>query len=99
MTARSASIATMDYAFILDPLPHLKAYKDSSIAMMRALAARGHRIYALEQSDIFWDGRQTRARGAPRPLSGGFRGGRDAQGPAVRHGVRVLDVSARSRRA
>jgi glutathione synthase len=68
MTARSASIATMDYAFILDPLPHLKAYKDSSIAMMRALAARGHRIYALEQSDIFWDGRQTRARVAPLTL-------------------------------
>ena len=28
----------MDFAFILDPLPELKAYKDSSIAMMRALA-------------------------------------------------------------
>src|SRR3979490_2481905 len=68
MTSRSASIATMDYAFILDPLPHLKAYKDSSIAMMRALAARGHRIYALEQSDIFWEGRETRARVAPLTL-------------------------------
>ena len=68
MTSQSASIATMDYAFILDPLPHLKAYKDSSIAMMRALAARGHRIYALEQSDIFWDGRETRARVAPLTL-------------------------------
>ena len=32
----------MDYAFILDPLPDLKAYKDSSVAMMRSLAARGH---------------------------------------------------------
>ena len=32
----------MDFAFVLDPLPLLKAYKDSSIAMMRALAARGH---------------------------------------------------------
>src|SRR5262247_178929 len=28
----------MDYAFILDPLPDLKAYKDSSVAMMRARA-------------------------------------------------------------
>ena len=47
----------MDYAFILDPLPDLKAYKDSSVAMMRSLATRGHRIYALEQSDMFWDAR------------------------------------------
>ena len=38
----------MDFAFILDPLPLLKAYKDSSVAMMRALAARGHRIFALD---------------------------------------------------
>ena len=34
----------MDFAFILDPLPLLKAYKDTSIAMMRAVATRGHRI-------------------------------------------------------
>ena len=58
----------MDYAFIVDPLPGLKAYKDSSVAMMRALSARDHRIYALEQSDIFWDGRGTRARVVPLTL-------------------------------
>ena len=58
----------MDYAFILDPLPDLKAYKDSSVAMMRALAARGHRIYAFEQSDIFWDARGTQARAVPLTL-------------------------------
>jgi glutathione synthase len=46
----------MDYAFILDPLPELKAYKDSSVAMMRSLARRGHAIYALQQSDIYWTG-------------------------------------------
>ena len=45
----------MDFAFILDPLPLLKAYKDSSVAMMRALAARGHRVFALEPADLFWD--------------------------------------------
>ena len=55
----------MDYAFILDPLPDLKAYKDSSVAMMRSLAERGHRIYALEQSDVFWNARGTQARAAP----------------------------------
>ena len=52
----------MDFAFILDPLPLLKAYKDSSVAMMRALAARGHRIYALTPADVYWHAGATRAR-------------------------------------
>jgi len=37
----------MDFAFILDPLLSLKAYKDTSVAMMRALARRGHEVHAL----------------------------------------------------
>jgi glutathione synthase len=55
----------MDFAFIVDPLPELKAYKDSSVAMMRALVARGHRVYALGPADIFWDMGRTRARVVP----------------------------------
>jgi len=56
----------MEFAFILDPLPSLKAYKDTSVAMMRALHARGHSVFAMEQRDVFWDGKQTLA--AVRPL-------------------------------
>ncbi len=52
----------MDFAFIVDPLPLLKAYKDTSIAMMRALSSRGHAIYALGQADIWWQDGCTRAR-------------------------------------
>ncbi len=59
----------MEIAFVLDPLPSLKAYKDSSIAMMRALAARGHRSYALLPGDIFWNGLGTQARAVPLTLS------------------------------
>ena len=55
----------MDFAFILDPLPELKAYKDSSIAMMRELARRGHRLFALEQHDLFWNAGSTCARARP----------------------------------
>ena len=55
----------MDFAFILDPLPELKAYKDSSIAMMRELVRRGHRVHALEQSDLYWDAGVTRGRARP----------------------------------
>jgi len=60
----------MDFAFILDPLLSLKAYKDSSVAMMRALAARGHRVYALQQADIFWSAAGTCARAVALTLSG-----------------------------
>jgi glutathione synthase len=52
----------MDFAFVLDPLPLLKAYKDSSVAMMRALASRGHRVHALEQKDVYWQDGATIAR-------------------------------------
>jgi len=55
----------MDIAFVVDPLDDLKAYKDTSIAMMRAAAARGHRIHAFEQSDITWTGGRVEARSVP----------------------------------
>ncbi len=55
----------MDFAFVLDPLPELKAYKDSSVAMMRALVRRGHRIFALEQSGIAWNAGGTVATAQP----------------------------------
>jgi glutathione synthase len=55
----------MDFAFILDPLHLLKAYKDTSVSMMRALVARGHRVFALEQSDVFWRDGLTAARARP----------------------------------
>ena len=43
----------MKFAFVVDPLEQLQAYKDSSIAMMRAAAARGHAISTLEAKEIF----------------------------------------------
>jgi glutathione synthase len=61
-------IERMDFAFILDPLPLLKAYKDSSVAMMRALAARGHRVFAFETADLYWNEGATRARFLPLDL-------------------------------
>ncbi len=38
----------MKIAFIVDPLAGLKAYKDSSVFMMREAAARGHQVFAFE---------------------------------------------------
>jgi glutathione synthase len=40
------------FLFILDPLDELKAYKDTSVAMMRAAQARGHQVLACEQRDL-----------------------------------------------
>ncbi|SHH29910.1 glutathione synthase [Massilia sp. CF038] len=42
----------MKIAFLADPLAGFKTYKDSTFAMMREAAKRGHEIYAFEQSDM-----------------------------------------------
>ena len=44
----------MKLAFILDPLEGLKAYKDSSVAMMRCAARRGHQIWAIQRTALTW---------------------------------------------
>ncbi|MEO8143135.1 MAG: glutathione synthase [Betaproteobacteria bacterium] len=43
----------MKFLFILDPLEDLKAYKDTSVAMMRAAQARGHQVWFCEQGDLY----------------------------------------------
>lgn len=42
----------MRLALILDPLEHIKTYKDSSFAIMREAANRGHELYVMQQGDI-----------------------------------------------
>jgi glutathione synthase len=42
----------MKIAFLADPLSGFKIYKDSTFAMMREAAKRGHTIYAFEQRDM-----------------------------------------------
>lgn len=39
-------------AFIIDPLPSLKIYKDSTYAMMVEAASRGHELFVLEPHDL-----------------------------------------------
>jgi glutathione synthase len=43
----------MKLLFILDPLASLKSYKDTSLAIMREAAARGHALTVCEQHDVF----------------------------------------------
>ena len=47
----------MKILFVLDPLESLKAYKDTSVAIMRAAQARGHQVYACGQGDLHSKGR------------------------------------------
>jgi len=43
----------MRFVFILDPLDSLKVYKDTSIAIMREAANRGHELFVCMQGDVF----------------------------------------------
>ena len=44
----------MQFLFIIDPLTELKAYKDTTVTMMRAAQSRGHSVFVCEQPGIAW---------------------------------------------
>ena len=58
------SAQTLRLAFILDPLDELKAYKDSSIAMMRAAEKHGHEVFAIDSATLGWRRPEGNAHGA-----------------------------------
>ena len=57
----------MKLLFVADPLETFKTYKDSTFAMMREAAKRGHQLWACEPQDLIWrsggrvEARQSRA--------------------------------------
>ena len=44
----------MKLLFVADPLTSFKTYKDSTFAMMREAALRGHELLACEPQDVMW---------------------------------------------
>ncbi len=46
----------MKLAFIADPLPSFKIYKDSTYAMMAEAAKRGHELFFALQEGVMWKG-------------------------------------------
>jgi len=44
----------MDFLFIADPLESFKIKKDSTLAMMRAAQAAGHRLWFCQSRNILW---------------------------------------------
>ena len=60
----------MKIAFLADPLSGFKIYKDSTFAMMREAARRGHAIYHFEQRDMVLEQGVVSARVAQIHLTG-----------------------------
>jgi glutathione synthase len=55
----------MKLLFVADPLESFKTHKDTTFAMMREAARRGHEIWACEPADLVWvRGARVVARGA-----------------------------------
>lgn len=60
----------MKIAFLADSLDTFKTYKDSTFAMMREAAQRGHAIHAFEQTDIVLENGLVSAKVAEIALTG-----------------------------
>jgi glutathione synthase len=57
----------LDLLFVIDAPESLKAYKDTSVAMMRAAQKRGHGVWVCEQESLHW--KQGRVSAAAQRLS------------------------------
>jgi len=61
----------MKLLFVADPLDTFKIYKDSTFAMMREAARRGHTLWATQPVDLSWQrGGRVQARALPLVLTG-----------------------------
>ena len=55
----------MNLLFVADALASFKIYKDSTYAMMREAARRGHALWACEPADLSWSGGRVRTSARP----------------------------------
>ena len=73
----------MDLLFVADPLELFKPYKDSTFAMMREAAARGHTLHVCLPQDVTWQsGARVSARTREIALTGDARDWYRASVPA-----------------
>jgi glutathione synthase len=54
VAARAAQDVPVKLLFVADPLESFKTYKDTTFAMMREAAARGHELLACTPQDLHW---------------------------------------------
>ena len=82
----------MKLLFVADPLESFKIVKDSTFAMMREAAARGHALLACEPQDITWQrGGRVRAHVRALTLTGDARDWFAAEAPAA---LDLADIGA-----
>jgi glutathione synthase len=77
-------VSSRGVLLVLDPLEELKPHKDSSIAMMRALALRGIALWACTPRELRWDATQVLAGARPLEIRSGpawFAAGEEAVRP------------------
>jgi len=60
----------MRLCFILDPLPSIKPYKDSTYAMMVEAVRRGYELHVMMQEGLMWKGGRVLGGAAPLTLTG-----------------------------
>jgi glutathione synthase len=82
----------MKLLFVADPLESFKTYKDSTFAMMREAASRGHELIACEAKDLSWKrGGKVCALSRPFTLTGDTH---EWFAPEVHRVVNLSDVDA-----
>ena len=82
----------MKLLFVADPLESFKTYKDSTFAMMREAASRGHELLACEARDLSWQrGGEVSALSRRFTLTGDAH---DWFAPEVHRVVKLRDVDA-----
>jgi glutathione synthase len=64
----------MKLAFIVDPLDEFKLYKDTTYAIMREAAHRGHELYTMLQGDLAWRGDRVTGNASRLHLTGEEKG-------------------------
>ncbi|WOB08071.1 glutathione synthase [Piscinibacter gummiphilus] len=82
----------MKLLFVADPLESFKTYKDSTFAMMREAASRGHELWACEAKDLVWQrGGQVSAQARRFTLTGDPH---DWFAPEARTGITLAGMDA-----
>ncbi len=97
----------MKLLFVADPLETFKIYKDTTFAMMREAAARGHELLACEPRDLVWQtrrpGQRARARDHARRAEQRTPGSVESAAPAslalaeLRRGAHAQGPAVRQR--
>jgi glutathione synthase len=79
-------------AFIVDPLDEFKIYKDTTYAIMREAAARGHELYALHQHDLAWHRNSVTGNASRLHLTGEEKGAWFLLEPQVEQPLQAFDA-------